>query len=409
MTDPTPVYLCLLLAAFGVGAWFYGQGQAVRLRLAEGRVPHSRSPFHGALCAAASVLVGSVVFVVGWTGLSASIADRVLWAVGMIGSMALTALLVGRRAGPAFRARVHAERLMRAALLAVASLGLVVTFAIILTLLIEALLFFGEVSVLEFLFGTQWSPQTALREDQTGQSGVFGSLPVFSGTLLITAIALVVATPIGLMIAVYLSEYASRRQRGIVKPVVEVLAGIPPVVYGFFALLTVGPLIRELAAGLGLSVPAQSALAAGLVMGLMILPLISSLSDDVLSAVPQSLRDGSLALGATPSETVRGVVVPRALPGLAGAVLLATSRAIGETMIVVMAAGRAADLTANPLDTVTTVTVQIVALVTGDQVFDSAKTRAAFALGLVLFALTLLLNIAALLIVRRVRERFRDA
>lgn len=250
----------------------------------------------------------------------------------------------------------------------------------------------------------------AIRADQTGSSGSFGAVPLFLGTLLIAALALLVAVPTGLMSAIYLSEYASRRTRSIVKPALEVLAGVPTVVYGFFAALTVAPLVRDLGLGLGLdqwiTISSESALAAGLVMGVMIIPFVSSLSDDVINAVPQSLRDGALGLGSTRSEVIKQVVLPAALPGIVGSILLAASRAIGETMIVVMAAGMAANMTANPFDAVTTVTVQIVTLLVGDQEFDSPKTLAAFALGLVLFAVTLCLNYLALHIVRKYREQY---
>lgn len=246
----------------------------------------------------------------------------------------------------------------------------------------------------------------AIRSDQVGSSGSFGAIPLFVGTLLISFIAMVVAVPVGLMSAIYLAEYASPRLRGFAKPTLEVLAGIPTVVYGFFAALTVAPFIRQTGEGFGLQVSSESALAAGLVMGVMIIPFISSLADDVINAVPQSLRDGSLGLGATRSETIKKVIFPAALPGIVGGVLLAVSRAIGETMIVVMAAGLAAKLTANPLDTVTTVTVQIVTLLVGDQEFDSPKTLAAFALGLMLFVVTLVLNFVALRVVKKYREQY---
>jgi phosphate transport system permease protein len=286
------------------------------------------------------------------------------------------------------------------------TLAVFVTIGIVLSLIFESIRFFDKVSIFEFLFGLQWSPQTALRADQVGSSGAFGAVPVFAGTLLITAIAMLVAGPIGLMSAIYMSEYASPHVRGIAKPVLEILAGIPTVVFGFFAALTVGPAIRGLGESLGLSVASESALAAGLVMGVMIIPFVSSLSDDVINAVPQALRDGSYAMGATKSETTKKVILPAALPGIVGALLLAISRAIGETMIVVMAAGLAANLTANPFEAVTTVTVQIVTLLVGDQEFDSAKTLAAFALGLVLFCITLVLNVVALKIVQKYREQY---
>ncbi|HKK31542.1 MAG TPA: phosphate ABC transporter permease subunit PstC, partial [Alphaproteobacteria bacterium] len=237
-------------------------------------------------------------------------------------------------------------------------------------------------------------------------SGAFGAVPVFAGTLLITFIAMCVAVPIGLFSAIYLSEYATPRIRSVAKPLLEVLAGIPTVVYGFFAALTVAPQIRGWGESIGLDVSSESAIAAGAVMGIMIIPFVSSLSDDVITAVPRALRDGSYGLGATKSETITRVILPAALPGIVGAVLLAISRAIGETMIVVMAAGLASNLTANPFEAVTTVTVQIVTLLTGDQEFDSAKTLSAFALGLVLFFVTLMLNVIALSVVRKYREKY---
>ncbi len=284
--------------------------------------------------------------------------------------------------------------------------AIVTTVGIVLSVLFEALRFFEAISIFDFVFGTTWSPQTAIRSDQVGSSGSFGAIPLFVGTLLISAIAMLIAVPVGLMTAIYLSEYASRRFRGIAKPVLEILAGIPTVVYGFFAALTVAPFIRDLGSSVGLDVASESALAAGIVMGVMIIPFVSSLSDDVITAVPQAMRDGSLGLGATKSETIKQVIIPAALPGIVGGILLAASRAIGETMIVVMAAGLSAKLTINPLEAVTTVTVQIVTLLTGDQEFDSPKTLAAFALGLMLFVITLLLNVIALHIVRKYREQY---
>jgi phosphate transport system permease protein len=272
--------------------------------------------------------------------------------------------------------------------------------------LFESIQFFRSVPFFDFVFGLEWSPQTAIREDQVGSSGSFGAVPLFVGTLLISAVAMFVAVPIGLMSAIYLAEYSSQSVRTYAKPALEVLAGVPTVVYGFFAALTVAPFLRDLGADFGLTISSESALAAGLVMGVMIIPFISSLADDVITAVPQTMRDGSLAMGATHSETVRKVVIPAALPGIVAGVMLAISRAIGETMIVVMAAGLAAKLTANPLESVTTVTVQIVTLLTGDQEFDSPKTLAAFALGLMLFTVTLLLNIFALHIVKKYREQY---
>jgi len=307
---------------------------------------------------------------------------------------------------PALRARPQVEQIISWLLLISSVVAILTTIGIILSLMFESIRFFGQVNPLEFLLGLTWSPQTALRADQVGGSGAFGAVPVFAGTLLITVIAMIVAVPIGLMAAIYMAEYASPTTRSLVKPALEILAGIPTVVYGFFAALTIGPLFRGLGESVGLPVASESALAAGLVMGVMIIPFVSSLSDDVINAVPQSLRDGSYALGATHSETIRRVILPASLHGIVGAVLLAVSRAIGETMIVVMAAGLSANLTANPLEAVTTVTVQIVTLLVGDQEFDSAKTLAAFALGLVLFLATLALNIVALRVVRKYREEY---
>lgn len=334
------------------------------------------------------------------------------WAMTAVAlSLALLgAMLVWLRIHPQLKARAKVEDIFRWMLLACASLAILTTVGIVLSVLFESLRFFQRVPVTEFLFGLEWSPQTAIRADQQGSSGSFGAVPLFAGTLLIAGIALLVAVPTGLMVAIYLTEYAGPRMRNLIKPVLEVLAGIPTVVYGFFAALTVAPLIRDLGISLGLdqwiAVSSESALAAGLVMGVMIIPFVSSLSDDVINAVPQSLRDGALGLGSTRSEVVKLVVIPAALPGIVGSILLAASRAIGETMIVVMAAGLAANLTANPFDSVTTVTVQIVTLLVGDQEFESAKTLAAFALGLVLFVVTLGLNYFALYIVRKYREQY---
>lgn len=328
-------------------------------------------------------------------------------ALGVVALLSLAGILWGVwRVSPALAARVKVEATFRVLLMLASTVAILVTIGIVLSLIFETGRFFGKVSFHEFLFGTHWSPQTALRADQVASSGSFGAVPVFTGTLLITAIAMVVAVPVGLFAAIYMTFYASRGFRDWAKPMLEVLAGVPTVVYGFFAALAVAPAVRDLGTWLGLDVASESALAAGLIMGVMIIPFISSLSDDAITAVPVSLRDGSFGLGATRSETIRNVIVPAALPGIMGGFLLGVSRAIGETMIVVMAAGLAAKLTANPLDAVTTVTVQIVSLLKGDQEFDSAKTLSAFALGLVLFIVTLLLNIAALQIVQRYREKY---
>ena len=320
---------------------------------------------------------------------------------------------------PQFKARKKVEKTIVYALLLSALVAIITTAGIIFSVLIESIAFFSQVSIFDFVFGTHWSPQIAIREDQVSSTGGFGAFPLFWGTILISIIAMIVAAPLGLISAIYLAEYAQPKVRNFIKPILEILAGVPTVVYGFFAALTVGPLVKgfgdwlnefglsfEIQIFADLVVSSESALAAGLVMGMMIMPFILSLSDDVISAVPDSLRDGSTAMGATKSETVWRVIFPAALPGIVGGFLLAISRAIGETMIVLMAAGVAANLTANPLNSVTTVTTQLVVLLTGDQEFDSVKTLSAFALALGLFVTTLILNVIALQIVRRYREQY---
>ena len=318
-----------------------------------------------------------------------------------MGSLASTL----RRLTSTFHARAALERWITRTLWLAAALSILTSAAIVLSVLLESLRFFAWVPPGDFLLGLRWSPQVAIRADQIGASGAFGMLPLLAGTALIAAIAMAVAGPLGLLAAIYLSSYASRPCRALAKPMLEVLAGIPTVVYGFVAALTVAPLVRRLGEAAGLAASPTSALAVGLVLGLMILPFVSSLVDDALTAVPAELRDGSLALGATPAETIVRVVMPAALPGIMATFLLAISRAVGETMIVVMAAGLAANLTANPLASVTTVTVQIVTLLAGDQEFDSARTLAAFALGLILFTLTLMLNLLALRVMKAGRAR----
>ena len=311
------------------------------------------------------------------------------------------------RMSPAFRARTRVERVVMGVLLGASLIAILTTLGIVASLIFESFRFFSMVSPIEFLFGLNWSPQMAIRADQAGSSGAFGAIPLFWGTIFIGAIiAMIVAIPLGLMSAIYLTQYASPRVRTWMKPCLEILAGVPTVVYGYFAALTVAPAIRDLGLSLGIAASTESALAAGLVMGIMIIPFVSSMADDSIAAVPQAMRDGSLAMGATTSETIKKVLVPAALPGVVGGVLLAVSRAIGETMIVVMAAGLAANLTLNPFDSVTTVTTQIVQLLTGDQEFNSPKTLAAFALGLVLFLVTLALNIVALRVVKKYREAY---
>ncbi|MDP1630888.1 MAG: phosphate ABC transporter permease subunit PstC [Caulobacter sp.] len=471
-----------LLAAFSGGVFLLGRRRAVRLAGGAPASLHSLPGYHGAWVAlwagapAALILFAFAVFggrmedaalraqapaaisqlseqrqevfwsdaraeargetssEVRWEGdLGAAMAAKVsearqITAYGRIAALALAGvlalvgfLLAFPRLSKDFRARNRVEGWTGVLLIACSTVAVLTTLGIVLSLLWESLRFFQAVSPLEFLLGTSWDPQIAMRADQVASSGAFGAVPLFAGTFLIMLIGMAVAAPVGLFSAIYLSEYAGPAMRATVKPLLEVLAGVPTVVYGFFAALTVGPTFRAFFNWIGSflvggpmdalgqyleTVQNQMALTAGVVMGIMLIPFVSSLSDDIINAVPQSLRDGSYAMGATKSETVKRVILPAALPGVVGALMLAVSRAIGETMIVTMAAGLQAKMTANPLDTVTTVTVQIVTLLTGDQEFDSPKTLAAFGLGLTLFVVTLALNVFALAIVRKYREQY---
>ena len=454
------LFLCLL--GLGAFSFLFGRRRIRGLTAMAGVKQHSRDVYHGSFVVICAVLL-PLIILLAWSGLSPLLIDAMLedflrrqspdLSIGEMGVLIakVKAYFVGslpeafadelirngadyfaalvdysttarsfvvlllslcgaalglRLLAPRFTARPAVERVFEIVMIVASAIAILTTIGIVLSLIFETLRFFDTVPVMEFLFGLSWSPQIAIREDQVGGSGSFGAIPLFAGTMMITFIAMLVAVPIGLMSAVYLSEYANPKLRGIAKPGIEILAGIPTVVYGFFAALMVAPFLRDSGAQIGLTLSSESALAAGLVMGIMIIPFISSLSDDVINAVPQTLRDGAAALGATQSETIRQVVLPAALPGIVSAILLAMSRAIGETMIVVMAAGVAANLTANPFESVTTVTVQIVMLLVGDQEFDSAKTLAAFALGLVLFFITLLLNVLALYVVNRFKEQY---
>ena len=457
----SPLLLFALVIALGLVGWAAGRARAAAFVTGPSR-PHSVKAYHGWYVALWATLPALLFFLVWQTVSPALVADSVLSgpaaaslpadamersavleearglatgevtgafnplsdtlapafreAIGRYALLGAIATLMLALAGglfafwrlhPTLRARTRVERLVMAALLLASLIAVLTTIGIVASLLFEALRFFAHVPPLDFLLGTEWSPQTALRADQAGSSGAFGSIPLLWGTIFIGAIiAMIVAIPLGLMSAIYLTQYAHPRARRWLKPMLEILAGIPTVVYGYFAALTVAPAVRDFGAALGIPASSESALAAGLVMGVMIIPFVSSMADDSLAAVPQAMRDGSLAIGATPSETIRKVLVPAALPGIVGGVLLAVSRAIGETMIVVMAAGLAANLTANPFDSVTTVTAQIVQLLTGDQEFDSPKTLAAFALGLVLFLITFLLNVIAIRVVRKYREAY---
>jgi phosphate transport system permease protein len=455
--------IALLVFGFGLLAWLAARAKATAFAAPGGTRPHSLPGYHGWYVALWAVLP-ALAFIAVWSAVSPGLVrqsvlespaasilpaeplqreailqearaladgaqqaafnpqasqvapefERAQSRLGMIGGIAALLLAFAggafafTRLSAHFRARTKVERVVMATLLIASLIAILTTLGIVLSLLFESLRFFARVSPIEFLFGTTWSPQTAIRADQAGSSGAFGAIPLFWGTIFIGAIiAMIVAIPLGLLSAIYLTQYASSRTRRWMKPLLEILAGVPTVVYGYFAALTVAPAIRTFGQTLGIpGSSSESALAAGLVMGIMIIPFVSSMADDSIAAVPQSMRDGSLAMGATTSETIKKVLVPAALPGVVGGVLLAVSRAIGETMIVVMAAGLAANLTANPFASVTTVTTQIVQLLTGDQEFDSAKTLAAFALGLVLFIVTLLLNIVALRVVKRYREAY---
>jgi phosphate transport system permease protein len=450
-----------MVIGFAVIAWFTARFRAARLRPLGGDRPHSLPGYHG-WYVALWLAIPALLFLTVWSlflpglveqsvlldpaaqnlpasqiertailGEARALADGSLTAAfneeaealvpayqeasgfyGVIGIIAtlLLAFACGAyaflRVRPDFRARNRVERVVMWVLLIASLIAILTTIGIVASLLFETIRFFERISIVEFIFGTHWNPQSTTFSDDPGS---FGAIPLFWGTILIGAIiAMIVAIPLGLMSAVYLTQYAPAKVRSVMKPVLEILAGVPTVVYGYFAALTVAPAIRDFAVNvMGVSsASSESALAAGVVMGVMIIPFVSSMADDSLAAVPGAMRDGSLAMGATNSETIKRVLIPAALPGIVGGVLLAVSRAIGETMIVVMAAGLAANLTANPFESVTTVTVQIVQLLTGDQEFDSSKTLAAFALGLVLFIVTLLLNIIALGVVKRFREAY---
>lgn len=335
--------------------------------------------------------------------------STMMMSVAAIASSLLCSLYGIRLVGLNFRARNAVERIIYLGLIACSIVAIFTTIGIVFSVIFESIRFFRLIPPLEFLTGLTWNPEfegAARAGSGQGGSAAYGSIPLFVGTFLISIIALTVAIPIGLLSAIYLSEYASKSTRSIVKPALEILAGVPTVVYGFFAALTIAPLFKGVGETLGLTVASESALAAGFVMGIMIIPFISSLSDDVINAVPQSLRDAAFGLGSTKSEAVKNVVLPAALSGIVASIILAVSRAVGETMIVVMAAGLAANLSINPLDAVTTVTAQIVTILVGDQEFESAKTLSAFALALTLIVITLSLNFVALRIVKKYREQY---
>jgi phosphate transport system permease protein len=390
------LWCLVVIAAMSVISYLTSHSKALRLRDASGAgLLHSLPGFHGLYSAILVLLIGLLAVI----GLATFLPHGSLILPAVTAAVcAVVGYFTLSNVEPNFRARNNFEKITLGILVACSIVAILTTVGIFASVAFETFRFFSEVGPVEFLTGIKWSP--------TGEPASFGFIPLLVGTLLITVIAIAVATPLGLFSAIYLAEYASSRMRRTLKPLLELLAGIPTVVLGFFAALTVAPLIRNSGTSLGLDVASESALAAGLVMGMMIVPLISSLSDDIINAVPQSLRDGSYAMGATKSETIKKVVLPAALPGIVSAIMLAISRAIGETMIVVMAAGLAANLSVNPLAAVTTITVQIATLLVGDQEFDSAKTLSAFALGFVLFFITLGLNYIAMRVVQKYKEQY---
>ncbi|SDK70239.1 phosphate ABC transporter permease subunit PstC [Paracoccus chinensis] len=391
----SPFWITIAILALAALGYLLGRSRSVRLAGGDTRALHSRPTYHGWHVALFTALPALVLLALA----------RLLQAPGWLAPAALALGVAGlavalSRTAPQFRARNVVEQVVRGILIVCSLIAIATTVAIVLSLVFESLRFFRMYPWQDFFFGTEWTPSF-------GGGSELGMLPLLWGTLYISLIALLVAVPVGLYAAIYMSEYATPRVRSVVKPAIEVLAGIPTIVYGLFALVTVGPLLRDwIAQPLGLGSSGSSVMTAGLVMGMMLIPFVSSLSDDIINAVPQSLRDGSLAMGSTHSETIRQVVLPAALPGIVGAVLLAASRAIGETMIVVLGAGAMARISPNPFEAMTTITVKIVGQLTGDNDFASPETLVAFALGLTLFVMTLGLNVLALYIVRKYREQY---
>jgi phosphate transport system permease protein len=416
----SPFMMLLLVAVLAILGYLTARNRALSMVGGDSRKLASLPGFYGQNAAFAALIPAFAVFLVGGllTRLSTQFEGLGAWSTlitsfpGLVPLLAVLAAavcvtLAFTRSNPSYRARVASEKWIMGLLIAAASIAILTTVAIVASMLFESVNFFRQYRAADFLFGTTWAP------DFRGNSSL-GLLPLLWGTLYISVVALLFAVPVGLFAAIYLSEYAGPKLRAVAKPMIEVLAGIPTIVYGLFALVTVGPLVRDwLAQPLGLGTSGSSVFTAGLVMGVMLIPFVSSLSDDIISAVPQAMRDGSLALGATRSETIRQVVIPAALPGIVGAVLLAASRAIGETMIVVLGAGAAAARLneglvemINPFEAMTTVTVKIVSQLTGDTDFAAPETLVAFALGLTLFTITLCLNVLALYIVRKYREQY---
>ena len=398
-------WIILIVLALAAGGFVLGRGRA--LATGDSRVLHSLPSYHGWFVALMTAAPALLLVLAGLMALPilTEDAEGLGRGVTLLGLLAVVIAITGfvlawRQITPAFRARNAVEAVTRLLLILASTIAILTTFGIVLSMLFETMNFFSQYPWQSFFFSLTWSPAFH------GNSQL-GIIPLLWGTLYISFIALAVSVPIGLFAAIYMSEYASKPFRSVAKPLIEILAGIPTIVYGLFALITVGPLLRDwIAIPTGLGSSGSSVMTAGLVMGIMLIPFVSSLSDDIMNAVPQSLRDGSYGLGATRSETIRQVVLPAALPGIVGAVLLATSRAIGETMIVVMGAGAAAQMSLNPFEAMTTVTVKIVSQLTGDTDFASPETLVAFALGLTLFVLTLGLNVLALHIVRKYREQY---
>ncbi|ABL72393.1 MULTISPECIES: phosphate ABC transporter permease subunit PstC [Paracoccus] len=394
---PVSWTLLLVLALAGAG-YFVTRARVVALAGGDVRRLHSRPSYHGWNAALLTALPALFLIAIWRFVQPAANATPVAILALVLAAAGLGFALV--RSAPGFRARNAVESMVKGLLILCSSIAILTTAGIVFSMLFESGHFFRQYPWHDFFFGTTWSPRF-------GGGSQLGILPLLWGTLYISLIALAVSVPIGLFAAIYMSEYASPRLRGVAKPMIEVLAGIPTIVYGLFALITVGPMLRDyFAQPLGLGNSGSSVMTAGLVMGIMLIPFVSSLSDDIINAVPQSLRDGALGLGSTQSETVRKVVLPAALPGIVGAVLLAASRAIGETMIVVLGAGAAARMDLNPFEAMTTITVKIVSQLTGDNDFAAPETLVAFALGLTLFVITLGLNIVALYVVRKYREQY---
>ena len=403
------VFGLLPLSAVG---FFLGRRRAQPANF-DGQSFHSPSGYYGwyafSWIVLPSIVLSAVVGILELSGLAHVPAVLMISSCMVLAAGGLLVALKSIR--PNLRARNAVERVIMWVLILASVISILTTLGIVASVLFEALRFFQKVSVWDFLTGTSWNTDTAFLEgagrgDEGAAKPEFGAVPLFAGTFMVTAIAMIVSLPLGLFAAIYMSEYASLPVRRISKPMLEILAGIPTVVYGFFAAITVTPMIVEVAEYFGLKADYTNALSPGIVMGVMIIPLVSSLSDDVISAVPQSLREGSYALGATTSETIKRVLLPAALPGIVASFILAFSRAVGETMIVVMAAGLRPNMTWNPLEGMTTVTVRIVSALVGDQEFDSLETLSAFALGLVLLVVTLILNIASAYIIRRFRQKY---